>query len=94
MAENTEDPNQDQKNDPAIYNVSVDLSAVLGTSMMEISQVLKLGRGAVVELDRRIGEDIEIHANNELIARGEIVVLEDRLGITITDIVKRSNTRR
>lgn len=85
---------EETEEDPAIYDVSVDLSAVLGTSMMEISQVLKLGRGAVVELDRRIGEDIELHANNELIARGEIIVMEDKLGVTITDVVKRSAARK
>jgi len=85
---------EESDEDPAIYDVSVDLSAVLGTSMMEISQVLKLGRGAVVELDRRIGEDIELNANNELIARGEIIVMEDKLGVTITDVVKRSAARK
>ncbi len=80
--------------DPAVYEVSVDLTAVLGTSMMQISQVLKLGRGAVVELERRIGEDIELRANNELIARGEVTVIEDQLGITVTDIVKSSPTNK
>ncbi|MBT3558917.1 MAG: hypothetical protein HN644_10715 [Rhodospirillales bacterium] len=60
--------------------------------MMAISQILKLGRGAVVELDRRVGEDIELHANSQLIARGEIVVLDDQLGVTVTDIVKRSGS--
>ncbi len=74
----------------AIFEVSVEVTAVLGTSMMPISQILKLGRGAVVELDRRVGEDIELHANNQLVARGEIVVLDDQLGVTVTDIVKRS----
>lgn len=78
--------------DPAVYGVSVELTAVLGTSTMQISQVLKLGRGAVVELERRIGEDIELRANNELIARGEVTVIEDQLGITVTDIVKASTT--
>ena len=78
--------------DGAIYEVAVDVTAVLGTSMMAISQILKLGRGAVVELDRRVGEDIELHANSQLIARGEIVVVDDQLGVTVTDIVKRSGT--
>lgn len=76
----------------AIFNVDVEVTAVLGTAIMPISQILKLGRGAVVELDRRVGEDIELHANNRLIARGEIVVIEDQLGVTMTEIVKRSGS--
>lgn len=85
---------EDSEEDPAVYDVSVDLTAVLGTAMMEISQVLKLGRGAVVELERRLDEDIDLKANNQTIARGEIVVLDEKLGVTITDIVKRSAARR
>lgn len=76
----------------AIYEVEVEISAVLGTADMPISQILKLGRGAVVELKRRVGEDIELHANNRLVARGEIIVIEDQLGVTITDTVKKSST--
>ena len=72
----------------AVLNVKLEVSAVLGTADMPISQILKLGRGAVVELDRTVGEDIEIHANNQLVARGEIIVVEDRLGVTISNIVK------
>ncbi len=89
MAENNADDANDDTDTGAIFEVSVEVSAVLGTSMMPISQILKLGRGAVVELDRRVGEDIEIHANNQLVARGEIVVLEEQLGVTITETVKR-----
>ncbi len=85
---------EETEEDPAVYDVSVDLTAVLGTAMMEISQVLKLGRGAVVELERRLDEDIDLKANNQTIARGEIVVLDEKLGVTITDIVKRSSSRR
>ncbi len=77
----------------AIFGVSVEVSAVLGTSMMPVSQILKLGRGAVVELERKVGEDIELHANNQLVARGEIVVLEEQLGVTITNTIKRQNNQ-
>lgn len=72
----------------AVLNVKLEVSAVLGTADMPISQILKLGRGAVVELDRTVGEDIEIHANNQLVARGEVIVVEDRLGVTISDVIK------
>lgn len=73
----------------AAYNISVDITAVLGTAIMKVSQILKLGRGAVVELDRRVGDSIELRAENQLVARGEVVVIEDRLGITITEVIKK-----
>ena len=72
----------------AVYDIPVQVSAVLGRATMEVSQLLKLGRGAVVELDRRVGEAIDIYVNNRLVARGEVVVVEERLGVTMTEIVK------
>lgn len=72
----------------AVYDIPVQVSAVLGKSTMEVAQLLRLGRGAVVELDRKVGEAIDIYVNNRLVARGEVVVLEDRLGITMTEIIK------
>ena len=72
----------------AVYDIPVQVSAVLGKSTMEVSHLLKLGRGAVVELDRKVGEAIDIYVNNRLVARGEVVVLEDRLGVTMTEIIK------
>lgn len=72
----------------AVYDIPVQVSAVLGKSSMQVSQLLKLGRGAVVELDRKVGEAIDIYVNNRLVARGEVVVVEDRLGVTMTEIIK------
>jgi flagellar motor switch protein FliN/FliY len=72
----------------AIYDIPVQISAVLGRSTMQVSQLLKLGRGAVVDLDRKVGEAIDIYVNNRLVARGEVVVVDDKLGITMTEIVK------
>ena len=72
----------------AVYDVPVEVIAVLGRAIMPISQILKLGRGAVVELDRAVGEPIDIQANNRLVARGEVVVVEDRLGVSMTEIIK------
>jgi flagellar motor switch protein FliN len=61
----------------------------LGKATMQVSQLLKLGRGAVVELDRKLGEAIDIYVNNRLVARGEVVMVDDsRLGVTMTEIVK------
>jgi len=72
----------------AVYDIPVQVSAVLGRSTMQVSQLLKLGRGAVVELDRKVGEAIDIYVNDRLVARGEGVVVEDRLGVTMTEIIK------
>ena len=71
----------------AVYDIPVQLSAVLGKTTMPVSQLLRLGRGAVVELDRKVGEPVEIYVNN-LVARGEVLVVDDHLGITMTEIVK------
>jgi len=72
----------------AVYDIPVQVSAVLGKTTMRVSQLLKLGKGAVIELDRKVGEAIDIYVNNRLVARGEVVVVEDRLGVTMTEIIK------
>jgi len=72
----------------AVYDIPVRVSAVLGKSSMQVNQLLKLGRGAVVELDRKVGEAIDIYVNDRLVARGEVVVVENRLGVTMTEIIK------
>jgi flagellar motor switch protein FliN/FliY len=73
----------------AVYDIPVTVSAVLGKTTMQVNQLLKLGRGAVVELDRKLGEAIDIYVNNRLVARGEVVMVDDtRLGVTMTEIVK------
>ncbi len=82
------DPLRSVQDLEAVYDVPVQVSAVLGKATMEVSQLLKLGRGAVVELDRKVGEAIDIYVNNRLVARGEVVIVDDRLGVTMTEIVK------
>jgi flagellar motor switch protein FliN/FliY len=79
---------QSAKDLEAVYEVPVQISAVLGRATMQVSQLLKLGRGAVVELDRKVGEAIDIYVNNRLVARGEVVIVDERLGVTMTEIVK------
>ena len=86
-----DDPNHvptQAKDLEAVYEIPVQVSAVLGKATMQVSQLLKLGRGAVVELDRKVGEAIDIYVNNRLVARGEVVVVDDRLGVTMTEIIK------
>ena len=75
--------------DPApVFDVPVHISAVLGKANMSVAQLLKLAAGSVLELDRKVGEAIDIYVNNRLIARGEVVVVDERLGVTMTEIIK------
>jgi len=75
-----------------VFDVPVNISAVLGKAHMSIAQLLKLNRGSVLELDRKVGEAIDIFVNNRLVARGEVVVIEDRLGVTMTEIIKTEDS--
>ena len=88
QASNAEARPQTAKDLEAVYDIPVQISAVLGRATMQVSQLLKLGRGAVVELDRKVGEAIDIYVNNRLVARGEVVLVEDKLGVTMTEIIK------
>ncbi len=91
QAEETQGSDRPTTEVEALMDVQVEITAVLGTSLMPISQILKLGRGAVVELNRGVGEDIEVHANNRLVAMGEVIVVDDRLGVTMTEIIKTTS---
>ena len=72
----------------SISDIPVEISAVLGRTTMPVSQLLKLGRGAVVKLNRKVGEPIDIYVNNRMVARGEVVIVENRIGITMTEIIR------
>ena len=72
----------------AVFDVPVRISAVLGSSKMHVSDLLKLASGTVLELDRKVGEAIDIYVNDRLVARGEVVLVEDKLGVTMTEIIK------
>ena len=71
-----------------VFDVPVNISAVLGRAHLSVAQLLQLGQGSVLELDRKVGEAIDIYVNNRLVARGEVVVVEERLGVTMTEIIK------
>ena len=73
----------------AVFDVPVQVSAVLGRARREVGDLLKLGPGTVLELDRKVGEAIDIYVNNRLVARGEVVLVEDKLGVTMTEIIKQ-----
>jgi flagellar motor switch protein FliN/FliY len=72
----------------AVFDVPVQISAVLGRSHLNVGELLKLGPGSVLELDRKVGEAIDIYINNRLVARGEVVLVEEKLGVTMTEIIK------
>lgn len=73
----------------AIHNVPLNVQIVLGSTKMSVNQVLKLSRGSVIELEKRVGEPVEIMVNDRIVARGDLVkVAEDRIGVTLTEIVK------
>jgi flagellar motor switch protein FliN len=72
----------------AVQDIPVQISVVLGKTTLQVSQLLKLGRGAVVELNKKVGEPVDIYINTRLVARGEVVVVEDRVGVTMTEIIK------
>jgi flagellar motor switch protein FliN/FliY len=74
----------------AVFDVPVKVQAVLGRARMPIAELVSMRPGYVVELDRRVGEAIDILVNNRLIARGEIVMIDGSLGVTLTEIVKQS----
>ena len=72
----------------AVFDVPVRISVVLGRARVPVASLLRLDVGSVVELDRQVGEAVEIYVNDRLVARGEIVLVENRLGVTMTEIIK------
>lgn len=73
-----------------LLDVPLDLSVELGRSRMSIQDLLNLSPGSVIELDKIAGEPLDILVNDRLIARGEAVVVNDKFGVRITDIVSPS----
>jgi len=78
----------------AILRIPVTVQVVLGSATMPVSQLMKLGRGAVVALDQRVGEPVNIVVNGRIVARGEVVVVDEdnsRFGVSLTEIVGSAN---
>lgn len=81
----------------AIMRIPVSVQVVLGSATMSVSGLVKLGRGAVIPLDRRVGEPVDVVVNGRVIARGEVVVMEEgtsRFGISLTEVVTGSGSAR
>jgi flagellar motor switch protein FliN/FliY len=74
-----------------VFDVPVSVQAVIGRTTIEVAKLLELAPGSVLELDRRVGEAIDIYVNSRLVARGEVVVVDDRLGVTMTEIIKNTD---
>ena len=72
----------------AVLDVPITVTAILGTKRMAIADIVRLGAGSVLELERQVGEPIDLYVDGRLIARGEVVLADERLAITMTDIVK------
>lgn len=98
FASHQPNPRRDEEEDPnlshsaaeleAVFDVPVRVSAILGRARMPVNELLRLSPGNVLELDRKVGEAIDIYVNNRLVARGEVVLVEDKLGVTMTEIIK------
>jgi len=89
--ENTDIADADELEDQARFGITVNISAILGVTEMTVEQVLRLDRGAVIELERGLGDPIELIADGQLVARGEVVVVDEMLAVQVTEIVKKSN---
>lgn len=83
----------DSRNLDLLMNVSLAVSAELGRCTMRVSDVLKLGKGSIVELDRLAGGPVDVLVNNRLVARGDVVAVDDRFGIRVTEVVARKAVR-
>ncbi len=77
-----------------VYDIPVEISVVLGRAKMPINQLLKLGKGAVVELDHSVGEAIDVLVNGRLVAKGEVVIVENKIGVTLTELVKSQTSSK
>ncbi|MBL3284868.1 Flagellar motor switch protein FliN [Rickettsiales endosymbiont of Paramecium tredecaurelia] len=72
----------------ALYDVPVEVSVVLGKTKISLGKMLQLKKNAVVELDRSVGEPVEVYVNDKMVAKGEIVIINDKIGITLTEVVQ------
>jgi flagellar motor switch protein FliN/FliY len=80
--------NLDEINLEAIYDVPLRISAVLGKASLRIHELMRMSRGSVIELDRKVGDAVDIYINDRIVARGEIVLIDNKIGITLTELVK------
>jgi len=87
MIKENNDENNAKLTLEALYDVPVQVSVVLGRTTMQLNNILKLGRGAVIELERYVGEPIDVYVNNKIVAKGEIVIVDNKIGVTLTEVI-------
>ncbi len=80
---------QGAQNIDMLMDISLNVSVELGRTKMMLQEVLELQHGSVVELDRLAGDPVDIFVNNRLIARGEVVVVDDKFGVRITELISK-----
>ena len=78
----------DAANIEVLMHVPLQVTAELGTCKMSVAEVLKLGTGSIVELDRLAGGPVDLLVNNKLIARGEVVAIDDNFGVRVTELIQ------
>lgn len=71
-----------------VFDIPVEILVVLGKATMPIKDLLKIGTGTVIELERKVGDPVEVYVNGRLVAKGEVVIVQDNIGITMTEIIK------
>ena len=72
----------------ALYDIPVQVTAVLGKATLPVNSLLKMDAGSVIELDKKVGDRVDIYVNNKLIAYGELVAEGDKLGVSLTEIIQ------
>lgn len=70
-----------------ILDIPLDISVELGKAKIPVNELLQLGQGSILELTKPVGEPLDIYVNNKLVAKGEVVILDDKFGIRVADII-------
>jgi len=79
----------DSQNLDLLMNVPLQVTAELGKCKMAVSDILKLGTGSIVELDRLAGGPVDLLVNSKLVARGEVVAIDDNFGVRVTELIQK-----
>jgi len=87
IAQQARDDAASERNIDMILDIPLEISVELGRTKMAIADLLRLGQGSVIELTKLAGEPLDVMVNGRLVARGEVVVLHDKFGVRLTDII-------
>ncbi len=92
--EDEADPLESGDNFQSLRHVTVRVTAVLGKTRLEVGELMKMKAGAVVDLNRQVGEPIDLYVNNRFIARGELIVIDGNIGISVTELIQSESALR